>query len=171
MYQSATSLFRDSLMPYCKGYGIDIGFGGDKICPSAIGIDLPIPYAETGTDPVQIGCDASQLPFKDESLDYVYSSHLLEDFENTVEVLKEWLRVIKPGGNLILLLPDELKYRTYCTSRGEGRNEHHTVIMNFDYLITCINCTGYKYELIYHSGIINEFHFAAAIKKASGLRE
>jgi predicted SAM-dependent methyltransferase len=40
-------------------------------------------------------------------------------------VLKEWLRVIRPGGNLILYLPDEQAYQNYCTSIGELPNPGH----------------------------------------------
>ena len=57
--------------------------------------------------------DVTQLPFKDESVDLIYASHLLEYFdrEEAVEVLSEWRRVLKyppggPGGVLRLAVPD-----------------------------------------------------------------
>ena len=33
--------------------------------------------------------------FRDGVLDYVYSSHLLEDYVDTEAVLREWLRVLR----------------------------------------------------------------------------
>jgi len=125
-YPSETSKCRARLQPFCSGYGLDLGFGGDPISPRAIRVDSPQPYADTGDAPVQLGGDASQLHwFRDDVLDYVYSSHLLEDFSNTGEVLREWLRVLKPGGNLIIFCPDEQVYRAHCARTGQIYNENH----------------------------------------------
>jgi len=75
---------------------------------------------------VQLGGDAANLYwFKDDVLDFVYSSHLLEDFQNTEDVLKEWLRVLKVMGNLVLFCPDEEIYRAHCRSTGQIYNSQH----------------------------------------------
>ena len=50
---------------------------------------------------------------------------LLEDFADTRAVLAEWLRVLKPGGRLILYLPDEQVYRRHCASTNQPYNTHH----------------------------------------------
>jgi len=42
----------------------------------------------------------------DASYDFVLSSHNLEHFANPVKALKEWQRVTRPNGALILVLPD-----------------------------------------------------------------
>jgi hypothetical protein len=125
-YKSETSKCRDRLLPYCSGYGVDLGFGGDPICTHAIRVDSPRPYADTGDHKVQLGGDAANLYwFKDGVLDFVYSSHLLEDFQNTEYVLKEWLRVLKVMGNLVLFCPDEEIYRAHCRSTGQIYNSQH----------------------------------------------
>jgi len=125
-YASETSKCRARLLPYCTGYGVDLGFGGDPISPQSIRVDSPRPYAETGAAAVQLGGDATRLHwFCDGVLDYVYSSHLLEDFPDTEHVLREWLRVLKPGGNLIIFCPDEQVYRTHCQRTGQMYNENH----------------------------------------------
>jgi ADP-heptose:LPS heptosyltransferase len=51
--------------------------------------------------------DARDLSFfSDRTMDFVYSSHLLEDFADAlVPVLKEWVRVVRRGGYVILHLP------------------------------------------------------------------
>jgi SAM-dependent methyltransferase len=41
----------------------------------------------------------------DSSYDFVLSSHNLEHFANPVKALKEWQRVLKPSGALVLVLP------------------------------------------------------------------
>ena len=41
----------------------------------------------------------------DEAYDFVCSSHTLEHVANPLAALEEWLRVLRPGGTLVLLLP------------------------------------------------------------------
>ena len=41
----------------------------------------------------------------DHRYDFVLSSHNLEHISNPVKALKEWMRVVKPGGAIIVLLP------------------------------------------------------------------
>jgi len=53
------------------------------------------------------------------------SSHLLEDFDNKIAVIKEWARVLKVGGNIVLYLPDEQCYRKYCFLHNQGSNTAH----------------------------------------------
>jgi len=78
---------------YCKGKGLDIGFGGDKISENAVGFDF-----EDG--------DAQYIKsIKDESYDFVYSSHTLEHMPDPHTAIKNWFRVVKPGGYLILYVP------------------------------------------------------------------
>lgn len=125
-YRSETSKCRARLAPYCTGYGLDLGFGGDAITPHAIRVDMPQPYAKTGADTVQLGGAAERLHwFADGVLDFVYSSHLLEDYKDTEAVLREWLRVLKPQGRLIIFCPDEQVYRKHCAETGQIYNPHH----------------------------------------------
>jgi len=120
-YKSETSKFRYLFIDYCKGNGIDIGFGGDAVVPEAITIDLKKPYAKCGYSVQNLKGDGLNLYwFKNNTLDYVYSSHLLEDFENTKACLLEWKRVIKKGGYLLLLLPNEQRY-----SKPGRKNRKH----------------------------------------------
>jgi ubiquinone/menaquinone biosynthesis C-methylase UbiE len=48
--------------------------------------------------------DAEQfLPFRDDTFDEVYSSHFFEHLRNPSHGLNEMIRVLKPGGKLILI--------------------------------------------------------------------
>jgi ubiquinone/menaquinone biosynthesis C-methylase UbiE len=52
--------------------------------------------------------DITKLPFENNSVDLIYSSHVLEYFdrEEVTNVLKEWYRVLKIGGMLRVAVPD-----------------------------------------------------------------
>lgn len=148
---SETSKCRGRLAPYCTGDGVDLGFGGDPITPDAIRIDMPAQYGAVGQQRAQLRGDAARLVwFKDEVLDFVFSSHLLEDFQDTESVLREWLRVLKPGGRLIIFCPDEQRFRAHCASTGQHYNTHH-VHAHFSLqfikdLLERIGGTGIVYE-------------------------
>jgi len=58
---------------------------------------------------IDIVNSVDRLPMiKDNSCDLVYACHILEHFHRKiiVDILKEWLRVLKPGGILRLSVPD-----------------------------------------------------------------
>jgi SAM-dependent methyltransferase len=70
-----------------------------------------------------IFCDASDLSIiADDSYDFVLSSHNLEHFANPVKALYEWKRVTRPGGGLVVLLPDYR--RTFDHNRTPTPVEH-----------------------------------------------
>ena len=55
----------------------------------------------------QFICEASALQgMADASYDFVLSSHCLEHLANPLAALREWRRVTKDGGHLVLILPD-----------------------------------------------------------------
>lgn len=126
---SETATARPILAPYCTGNGIDIGAGGDPIVPSAICIDRPeasTTRAHVGRHPTHLAGDAAHLVwFADNVLDYAYSSHCLEDFLDTRAILREWLRVLRPGGHIVLFLPDQPTYAACCAANGSLPNQAH----------------------------------------------
>ena len=50
------------------------------------------------------------IPFPDNSFDIVYSSNVLEHVINPAKVLREAVRVLKPGGTLQIVCPNYLSY-------------------------------------------------------------
>lgn len=106
---------------WLKGDGLDIGYGGRPCCESAICIDQ-WKQAPNGAWTHLTG-DATVLRwFRDGVLDYVFSSHCLEDIVDTKSALREWCRVLKPGGFLLLTCPNEQAYRAFA---GDARNLAH----------------------------------------------
>jgi SAM-dependent methyltransferase len=61
------------------------------------------PRRAPGRQFVAEAADVGFIP--DATYDFVLSSHMLEHSANPVRALREWLRVLKPGGTLLLILP------------------------------------------------------------------
>jgi len=121
---------RERLAPFCVGVGVDIGFGGEPIVPWAICLDRaendPARAFNLDPSPTHLVGDAADLRwFRDCTLDWVFSSHVLEDFEDTRAVLREWIRVIRFGGNLVIYCPDQVRYEAHCKAAGSLPNQAH----------------------------------------------
>lgn len=129
---SETDKHRSQVERFCNGNGIDLGCSDTAIVPHAIRLDLPAEkYRNYNAQRSDAGIhwrgDATDLPFKDNTLDFVHSSHLLEDFaiERWPTILREWGRVLRPGGYLIISVPDRKRFRYRVEHMGQGENMAH----------------------------------------------
>lgn len=93
---------------------VEIGCGGTKTVPGAVGVDVipqgePIPsLGHQTTSVADIVADVSgKLPFKDGEFDSLVARHILEHCQDTVETLKEWGRVVRSGGRMIIVVPNQ----------------------------------------------------------------
>jgi len=167
-YPSETSKVRSLVLPYCEGYGCDIGFGGDKIKKEAIGIDFATPYAHTGKDKVDIACDVinNTIPVNENTYDYVYSSHLIEDFTNTKQGLEKFIRILKSKGILILVFPDQGKYEAHCKRTGQLLNAYHKhAEMGLQYMLAQVDkIEEITYEVMYQSDCEIDYNVILALK-------
>jgi len=92
---------------YFVGGGLDIGGFPD---PLSLYVELFPLMTEVRVWDVQDG-DAQLLEgVADESFDFVHSSHCLEHLVDPKEALASWMRVLRPGGHLIITVPDEDLY-------------------------------------------------------------
>ena len=167
--ESETEKIRPKVITYCEGKGCDLGFGGDKIKKeNCDGIDYPQPYTKVGKDKVDIGCDIikEDIPVADNTYDYVYSSHLIEDFENTKEGIEKMLRILKNGGTLILAFPDQQKYEWYCRRYGTYPNPFHKhKDMGYDFMINILNTiTGISYKILLTSNCETDYNVILVLK-------
>lgn len=104
----------DAFSILCSGRGLDVGCGGKKTCPQAIGVDI-VTGGSTGQHGGQAGvksmadvtASGDYMPmFADGEMDYVIARHNLEHYKDHVKALLEWMRVLKPGGLLAVAAPD-----------------------------------------------------------------
>lgn len=108
---------------YTRGHGLDVGCGPWKAYPHMIGVDWLRGAEDLPAFQTDVQLDAKDLSiFGDNSLDFVFSSHMLEHVEDVAGMLGEWWRVIKTGGHLILYLP----HAKFFPKKGEKyANDDH----------------------------------------------
>lgn len=81
-----------------SGQGIDIGCGPDPVKPDVRRFDLEHGDANVISQHVK------------EQFDFVYSSHCLEHMHNPRMTILDWWKLVKPGGHLFVVVPDEDLY-------------------------------------------------------------
>ena len=89
------------------GSAVRLNLGcGDKILPGYVNVDVVESRAGKRPD---VLCDLHRLePFADDSADEILAVHVVEHFWRweVLDILKEWVRVLKPGGRLVLECPN-----------------------------------------------------------------
>ena len=92
----------DFFEKYLSKSVLDIGAGPDPVVPHAQIFDLPQGDANNILNYLQ-----------NESFDCVHSSHCLEHMYDPKQSLKDWWKLVKPGGYLITIVPHEDLYEQY----------------------------------------------------------
>ncbi|WPC23750.1 methyltransferase domain-containing protein [Brachyspira hyodysenteriae] len=119
--------------------------------------------------------NGDDLPFKDNTVDFVFVSHVFEHFYDPIKALKEWYRVVKKGGYILLIVPNKErmfdKYRERTTlneliKRHSGElktddmyeDKHHNVWITEDVIEICkyLNFNVIEYEE-YNNAVDNSF--------------
>ena len=96
---------RGDFKRYLFGHGIDIGCGPDPLVVregSVRGFDK------------EDGDALYMAAVEDESYDFVYSSHCLEHMPDVRLALRNWVRILKTGGILYVVVPDFALYEKKC---------------------------------------------------------
>lgn len=103
---------------YMSGIGLDIGYKGyvDEV--------EPILEHSIGVDTDFSGYDGKTLPFEDNSMNYVYSSHCLEHIKDYKNFIREAYRVVKPGGYIVTVVPHRDLYEKKIQLPSRWNEDH-----------------------------------------------
>lgn len=156
-----------AMSKYIVGLGLDIGCGTNRLSPTVMTTDW---YPHVDTDLIW-NCvhegGRYPYPFRDNRFDFIFASHVLEDFapDEIQFVFDEWLRMVKVGGYLIILVPDIEGGRypgidevftaespeVISGERQVGElcgNPSHRVTMGVTYMNMLVNNSGHKLEAV-----------------------
>lgn len=107
------------------------------------------------------GREAFPLTEADDSVEEIYASHVLEHFPScqVAKVLTEWVRVLKPGGNLRVAVPD---FEAICKSLISAPQSDRRLLYSYAY-------GGQTDDDDFHkSGF--DYHSLRCLMRAVGLR-
>ncbi|MEM3986930.1 MAG: methyltransferase domain-containing protein [Candidatus Methanomethylicia archaeon] len=152
-----------SVLPRYPSLLVDVGCNGGTLtriiaeCTGArrvVGLDIKeefVRYAEvTKRGAVFVVGDALELPLHDCVADVVVLLEVLEHLLNPVKALREAYRVLKPGGLLVVLVPNEdsLVFKViwwfWSRSFGKAWRDAHVVNFNEEKIVNLIKNTGFK---------------------------
>jgi len=169
VFNSETSSVRSYVLPYCRGEGLDIGAVGGLPSDQECGIksDSIVIDLKPARKP-SIQADARKLSMIKDQVDYIYSSHMLEDLKELelVPTLNEWFKHLKTNGYMIICGPVQSVYRRHCQITGQPLNLDHK-IENYSlrYLKFKLSQTQFTYRVIKEISLLNNYSFLLVIQK------
>ena len=85
----------------------------------------------------------------DEAYDFVHSSHCLEHLRNPREALMNWMRILKPEGHMVVVIPDEDLYEqdTFPSTKNRDHKWTFTITKNCSWSPRSINLTRLLVDL------------------------
>ena len=155
----------DYISRFITGYGIDVGCGTNRLSPDVLAIDafdhrtadfhteeeklnsndIVHDCKDLNIDPVE--WHGHKYTFEDDSLDFIFSSHCLEDFEDIPKVFQEWWEKLKPGGYMLLLLPD-METGRYPKVGSPNGNPSHRTDVGKKYIVKMLDTLSIDYKMI-----------------------
>jgi ubiquinone/menaquinone biosynthesis C-methylase UbiE len=108
----------------------------------------------------------NEIPVADNTYDYVYTSHLIEDFTDTKDALRKFIRILKNKGNLILVFPDQPAYAVYCKKMDVPMNPYHVhADMGYEYMLKQLaGLPGVTYEILFSSNCEVDYNVVIVLR-------
>lgn len=90
--------------------------------------DLNSPLAD-------VKADICDLPFENESFDFILCNHVLEHIPDDTKAMQELYRILKPGGTAILQIPQELdRVKTFQDDSITDPKERAKIFGQYDHV-------------------------------------
>lgn len=116
-----------SFVRYFAGCGLDVGCGPDPLGRYAP--LFPGMGAVRGWD--RADGDAQDLPgVAAGAFDWLHSSHCLEHLRDPHAALRRWCEVVRPGGHVVVLVPDEDLYEQGVWPSRFNADHKHTFTLS-----------------------------------------
>lgn len=114
---------------FMSGKGLDFGYRGEiadasPVLDTAIGIELGTP-----------GYDGIHLQYPAESFDYIFSSHCLEHLPEPEKNIREWYRLTKIGGHIVIIVPHKYLYERRETLPSRWNEDHKQFFAPYNLLM------------------------------------
>ena len=112
---------------------------------------------------------SSNSQFEDETFGYIVSFHTFEHIAgDPLEILKEWVRVLVPGGLLVIIIPDKRHFLHNSEVTENGKAAYHemepkelyALVMNYNF-----DNKDKKAEVLLFNSRKNNFDFDIIIRK------
>jgi len=87
---------------WCEGRGVDLGCWIRSPQPDTLRVDR-----DDDVKPDVLADFNATLPFRDGAFDYAWASHTIEHIVDWQRFLAEMFRIARPGGRVILIVPDK----------------------------------------------------------------
>jgi predicted SAM-dependent methyltransferase len=122
---------------------------------------------------IKAGTDAAKLPYTDASASVIRASHVLEHFPHgqVLDVLKEWVRVLEPGGILKIAVPnffiisqayaagEQINIQGYVMGGQTDADDFHKCIFDAEALT----------EVMQQAGLVNIEPWASEIQDCASM--
>jgi len=118
--------------------------------------DLNSPLAE-------VKADICELPFEDNSYDFILCNHVLEHIPDDTKAMQELYRVLKPGGTAILQIPQDLSRETTFEDNSiTSQKERARIFGQYDHVrvygrdyFDKLRQTGFKVEEVEYTSALS----------------
>lgn len=151
-YQEVLRVFRDG------GTLADLGSGDEprflrkvsKRVDRAWGLDPQAKPGQEGNITIMRGDATQRLPFDDASMDQLTSLAVIEHVDDPHKILAECLRVLRPGGQLIMTTPSRMGILVHELMRRVGlirdvkEDEHRDFLMSPERLARWMREAGFR---------------------------
>jgi SAM-dependent methyltransferase len=65
---------------------------------------------------------------ENDTYDFVFSSHSLEHIANPLKAIREWLRIVKPGGHIVIVVPE----KSHCFDHKRSYSTFSTLLAQYE---------------------------------------
>lgn len=149
--------FAGKAVSLCRGTGIEVGALHRRLPLVANVLYLDVRSTDglleqyqkddrvTEINQIHLVANGGRYPFIDTgAFDFVASSHVLEHTANPARQIQEWLRIVRKGGVVYMIVPD----MRYCFDRRRGLTPLPHLIDEFDSDISTISIEHYRDYII-----------------------